>query len=449
MPTIQLTIKTDYLPSWGPYEGVRELIQNAKDAEVEHDAEMKIDWVKDTLRIENVGTTLPTKALLLGHTSKLGNSSMIGKFGEGLKLGVLALVRAGHPIKIRNGSEVWTPVISRSELFDEDVLAFQIEGGREAKERVRIEIGGVTKEAWEEMQDCFLFLKPPKGEEVITVDHGQLLLGPRFKGRVYVKGIFVQNSDELAFGYNLQEVDLDRDRKMVESWNLRFYTRKIVLAAVNYRGELFDQFAEILENPTLEVDQIEYAPQTDLPDNLSEKVRAHFAQKHGDDAVPVANLAESRTIEHLGRKPVIVTKPLGTILAKSFGNAEKIQKDLEKEITHTYTWAELTTTERAMLTGAIDQVAEVALLRMEDIAIVAFRNPSLQCQERGGVINLSVQLLRGADAAYESLLTVIIREVARRGESAGVPHLQGVEMIWGGIFRGLRLHLNHRFNRVG
>jgi len=203
MAKIQLTIKTSYLPNWGAYEGVRELVQNGRDAEVEHSAPLTVDWYNDTLRIENDGATVPIKALLLGHTTKLGNSEMIGKFGEGLKLGILALVRAGHPVKIRNGSEVWIPSIERSETFDEDVLTFRIEGGRDPKNRIRVEVGGITKEAWEKMKECFLFLSKPKKDEQVDTYSGGLLLGPKFKGRIYVKGILVQTVPVSSFGFNI------------------------------------------------------------------------------------------------------------------------------------------------------------------------------------------------------------------------------------------------------
>jgi hypothetical protein len=38
----ELTIKTDYLPNWGAFEGVRELLQNGKDAETEFHAKLEV-----------------------------------------------------------------------------------------------------------------------------------------------------------------------------------------------------------------------------------------------------------------------------------------------------------------------------------------------------------------------------------------------------------------------
>lgn len=448
MAKIQLTIKTSYLPTWGAYEGVRELIQNAKDAETEHSAPMKIDWYNDTLRIENDGTTLPLKALLLGHTTKVGNSDMIGKFGEGLKLGVLALVRAGHELKIRNGSEVWVPSIERDERFDDDVLTFKIEGGREFKNRVRIEIGGITKEAWAKMKDHFLFLSPPKKEEQVVTHSGTLLLGERFKGRIYVKGIFVQTTPDTAFGYDLREVELDRDRKMVESWNLKYHTRKAFLTAMNQKEDLFAKFTDMLEVPTLETESLDaYAASYDIPREVAAKVADDFHSKHGADAVPVASLADSKDVEHLGKKGVVVSKPLGAVLARTLGDTLTVKEGLKKEVTKTYGWGELSPLEQSVLTGAIEMVNEVEHLDLTDIDVVDFRSDSLngQFKEDGARVLLAKKILTDADET----LRVLVHEIAHRAGGDGTKtHVQRMETIWVGVVRNLRVHLRDRLARV-
>ena len=145
MSKLELSINVKYLPAWGAWEGIRELVQNGKDAETEFDAPLKVTHYNNTLRIENEGAEITREVLLFGTSSKAGRSDMIGKFGEGLKLGTLALVRGGHEVKIRTGGEVWTAYIARSERYDADVLCFECKGGNEDKKRVRVEIDGVTE----------------------------------------------------------------------------------------------------------------------------------------------------------------------------------------------------------------------------------------------------------------------------------------------------------------
>jgi len=433
MAKIQLTIKTSYLPTWGAYEGIRELLQNGRDAEVEHSAPMRVDWRKESLHIENDGTTLPLKALLLGHTTKEGNSQLIGKFGEGLKLGILALVRAGHPIKIRNGAEVWTPSIERSDLFDDNVLTFNIERGREPKNRVRVEIGGVTNEAWETMRECFLFLNKPKKSDIIETYNGDLLLGPKYKGRIYVKGIFVQTDPDLAFGYNLPDAQLDRDRKMVESWNLKYHTRSVFMAALNQHEDLFEQFNEMLENPTTEIETISDTYM--VPEKASQDVAAKFRAKHGENAIPVTSLSESVDIEHLGKKGVVVPKQLGVVLAKTLGDTLLVKQRLAKEETKRFGWGDLSEEERSNLSEAVSMINEVEPLSLDAVEVVEFRSEGLMGQFKDGKVFLAKKYLTDLDETLRILVHEIAHKEGLDGEKA---HVNRLENIWKGIVRNLR-----------
>jgi hypothetical protein len=435
MAKIDLTIKTTYLPNWGAAEGIRELVQNGRDAEVEHNAPLTVDWYNDTLRIENEGTTMPLKALLLGHTTKHGNSEMIGKFGEGLKLGVLALVRAGHPVKIRNGAEVWLPKITRSDTFDENILSFYVTGGREGKNRVRVEVGGITKEAWEKMREGFLFLAKPKKNEMISTYSGTLLLGEQHKGRIYVKGIFVQTDSEASFGYDLRDAELDRDRKMVEAYNLRYHTRNIFLDAMNKQPSLHTQFDEMLQAPTLEVIGIEPFYTNGIPDAAVDYVTDAFLKRHGEDAVPVSSLAESKDIEHLGKKGVIVSKQLGTVLAKKLGDAMTVRERLSKEERMRYSWADVTPDERENLTEGIALVNAVEPLTLDQVEIVDFRSDTMWGQFKEGKVFLARKVLADRDET----LRILVHEVAhRQGFDGDKGHVMRIEHIWKMIVRNLR-----------
>lgn len=436
---VMLTIKTSYLPTWGAYEGIRELVQNARDAEVEHSAPVKIDWYNNNLRIENEGCTLPLKALLLGHTTKYGNSNMIGKFGEGLKLGVLALVRAGHDVKIRNGSEVWTPTLEYDERFQENVLAFRIETGRECKNRVRVEIGGIPKSDWDKFRDYFLFLGNSKRSEVVT-DNGTLLLDPKFKGRIYVKGIFVMHSPETNFGYDLKDVELDRDRKMVESWNLKYHCRTTFLSAVNKEPSLlFPKFLQMLDLPTLETEGLDEATANyGVSSSIASKVQENFHERYGSNAIPVSNLEESKSVEHLGKRGIVVSKPLGSILAQTFGAKDDLLKSLEKEVTRTLSWGDLSLEDRAKLTDAIRVVNEVEPVDLSDVSIVEFRSDQLLGQYNNGKILISQRCFE-----RDEVLLTLIHEVAhRKGEDGEFSHVDKVQEIWAQVYRNLRSSFN-------
>lgn len=434
MPKIQLTIETSYLPNWGTREGVRELVQNARDAETEHYAPMTVTYEKGLLRLHNEGTTLSNAALLLGHTSKANRSDTIGKFGEGLKLGILALVRAGHVVTIRTGSEVWTPTLEFSQTFGAQVLTFDIAGGRKYKNRVSVEIGGISAEDWAEYHQMFLFLNKVPEENQIKTYSGTLLLGKEMKGKVFVKGIFVQHDPQLQYGYDLTNAELDRDRKMIESYNLKYKTQNIQFAALSVNSSLFDQFNTALLNPPPELQNLEYTAHQ-VPEEARQFVHARFLLTHGENAVPVANLAEAEQIEHLGVRGVITTDSHRAVLQKTMGTIHTIRERLEKESTREYTLSDLSDAERVNLEDAFQLVNGVASLDLANLHIVDFRSPGMEGQYVDGTVSLARKLLADPDLT----LSVLIHEVAHDvGGDGSKSHIQKIEDLWTKIVRNLR-----------
>lgn len=438
---IELTIKVDYLPSWGVFEGLRELIQNGKDAVVEFEAPLDVRHRRDsnTLVIENEGAVIPHEALLFGHTSKTDRADMIGKFGEGLKLGVLALVRAGHAVRIRSGSEVWVPKIERSEKFNADVLVFYIEKGRADKKRVQIEVDGIAAEEWAEFKRCFLFLDKPKKDDVVETAYGALLMRPEDAGKLFVKGIFVQRDAEFKFGYNFHDVEVDRDRKMIARFDLEWRTRLIWSTAMSQRPDLFGQFFELVEEETNDVMGIDEYGAAKLPKEILEKAKEKFHEQFGADAVPVANIAESKDIEHLGKKGVVVNKPLKAVLQAVMGNTETVKEGLKKEVTCRHSWSALSPVEKANLEQAIFLVNGVEKLALDTIDVVDFRSDGLKGMfERDGE-NERVLIAKKWLTDRKETLRILVHEVAhRKGGDGDKSHVERIENIWSAIVERLR-----------
>lgn len=433
---IELSIKVDYLPSWGTYEGLRELIQNGKDAETEFNAKLEVRHRKDTstLVIENEGCTIPHEALLFGHTSKSQRSDMIGKFGEGLKLGVLALVRSGCEVKIRSGSEVWIPKIEKSEKFSANVLTFYIEKGRLDKDRVQIEISGIQFEDWKALKERFLFLCAPEKDAQVRTRYGSLLLGPKYTGKVFVKGIFVELDPKLKFGYDLTEgVDIDRDRKMVSRWDLNWRTHSIWNEALSISPDLLTpKFAELLEEQAEDVTHISESSAGALPEIVKAHMANAFTARHGADAVPVASLADSRDIEHLGKKGVVVNPTLRAVLQATMGSTQKVMEDLKNEATKTYSWFELSSEEREVLKKTIGLVNEVEPITLDYVDIVDFRSPTLLGMYKEHRVLLAKKHLQNK----QETLATLIHEVAHRGGGDGDKgHIENLERIWSGVVK--------------
>ncbi len=437
---MELTIKADYMSKWGVWEGIRELIQNGRDAEVEQNAPLTVKHRKETntLVIENEGCTLPHEALLLGHTSKTDRADLIGKFGEGLKLGILALVRFGCAVKIRSGSEVWIPSIQRSEKFNADVLVFDVQGGRKAENRVSIEIGSIGEGAWNDMKVLFLFLRGSVTEkERVETDEGSLLLAERFRGRVYVKGIFVAMYVTLAFGYDFSDADIDRDRRMLASYEMDYRTRLIWRSALATRPDLVPSFQTLLDQNGRDVQGWENTYTVD--ETLSTAVVETFHTRHGADAVPVATLAESAEIEHLGKKGVICPGALRNILQKKLGTLESIKEALSTEGLKTYSWHELNDIERLHLTWSVRQIAMHVPLTLDDIEVQDFRDPNLYGMFKDGKVFLAKKNL----ADQFATLRVLVHEVSHRGGADGEKsHVSNIETLWCSVAQSLFQNLD-------
>jgi hypothetical protein len=430
---IELTIKTDYLGAWRAYEGLREFLSNAQDATKEFGATLDVRYRKDTgvLVIENDGCVLPHEALLLGHTTKNGRGDMIGRFGEGIKGATLALVRAGHAVKIRSGDEVWVPKIERSEKFDAKVLVFYVNKGREFKNRVQVEVGGIAQETYDNLGDHFLFLGKVKDKEHVETLAGTLLLGDRFAGKLFVRGVFVQRDETFRHGYDFREVEIDRDRKMLARYDVNHHVQQIWRTALATRPDLLKPFVGMLETQAADVAGINQFNATYLSDAAKAAVAESFVKRHGDKALPVSGLAESAEVEHLGRKGVICPEPLRLVLEQTLGTVAENKAKLANEVVKKYSWHELSTAEKAHLARAIDLVNRVEPITLLDVDVADFRDAKLRGLFDGGRVLLAKHIL--ADRSMS--LRVLVHEVAHKagGGDGEKDHVSNIERIWSGI----------------
>jgi hypothetical protein len=121
------------------------------------------------LVLTNRGVQLSKKILLLGYTSKKNKDFQVGQFGEGLKVGILSLLRDGKTFRMESGEEIWSFVFQLDPLFRENVLTLQIakkkllplkENPGEGFEGhvLKTVIGGLKEEEWDSYLQDYLFL---------------------------------------------------------------------------------------------------------------------------------------------------------------------------------------------------------------------------------------------------------------------------------------------------
>jgi len=385
MAQLELTITHDYI-RWGIWECLRELIQNARDADIEgHD--MNIKYYPRTERVEiiNKGATLTRDKLLLGQTTKRLDDRQAGQFGEGFKLAFAGLLQMGHEITVDTGqclevvrdleggidetfevdgpkdaysddikTERWTPNFGRSDTFDDDLLQVNTRLIKYDPD-VRIEVTDVTPEQWEDVKSNVRFLGDAS-EEVVETEEGTILKDA--PGEVYSHGLYIQTLfGDCKWGYDIPDLDIDRDRNVVPKHEVKFSAEKMIKDAYE-SGKLSDEDVyEILKDgDTLESKVL--AQFYDINEHgMAGGLIGQFRDEYGDQAVPVKTTSQSKEAEYYGLRGVRVERHLRQALINAGIGLEDAKKERSMQV-ESYAWHELSQSEKDCLEAAIDTIPD-------------------------------------------------------------------------------------------
>lgn len=314
MRRFELGMSLDYASSWGVAEGVREFFQNALDEEKEN-PENKMSFFynveEGTISISNAKSKLTPKSLLMGSSTKRGNANLIGEHGEGYKVATVVLLRNGVTVRIYNNesNEVWESRIVHSKRYGSDIVCFDIRKEIfNKKDNLVIELSGITPKMYEDIVKKNLWLQDSVGEKR-RGDYGSVLLDKRYSGDLFVEGLFVCHNPNIRWGYNLNAnlVSLDRDRGLVDTFDLKFALAKAIaglhdpefvienisnpdlLFISNYRDMVLGRNESVEEKR-----------------DLSDMALERFLDENGADAVPVASSNDFNYYASIGARPVMV-----------------------------------------------------------------------------------------------------------------------------------------------
>lgn len=408
MAKIPLTIDKNYCSNWGAWHGIRELLQNAADAQDYEDKPMHVKHSKQTLEIRTENAYVdPANLLVLGRTSK-ADGGQRGKFGEGFVLGVLALVRKGCDVRFRNGEMSWSAAFERAEeghpLEGNELLTFK---SRQLKNRERdftIEIDGINQEVWDLVKAKVLFLSPPNPEDTLVTDQGTLLLAAKHRGEIFVKGLFVRSFEDLACGYDLKDIPLDRDRQMINEWELHYALgRTWSNACAKNPSMSLRLIYQIAEKNAPDVKNLKYHADKVLLNSIKER----FEQSHGYGAIPVASNGEAEEVERIGGKPALVSPVLRELLNQGGLTLESARKRLESEIVRRFTPSELDETSRTNL--------ERVQALFGPVIVVEYRSPDPSCHVIDNKTALGVDH-RLLCLDYRKILSSVARSAAQLRE---------------------------------
>lgn len=224
----ELPISKNYVHNWGLQEAIRELMQNAIDAEKDGHR-MEIEYSDGMLSINTWGTNLEIQSLVLGNSGK-DDVQYVGKYGEGYKLALIVLLRLGHDVEIYTNKQKWVPSFRKSRKFKIDTLHIDVyDEYDEYDDSIHICIQEIDYNQFAKLRTGNIAMLRAMNYtvgETLDCDYGEVLLDQQFKGKMFVEGLYIQEDKEFKYGYNFNSdvVDLDRDRKAINYYELRKLT---------------------------------------------------------------------------------------------------------------------------------------------------------------------------------------------------------------------------------
>lgn len=303
MRRYELGMSLDYCSDWGVPEAVREFFQNALDEQTANpENKMYFEYKDNKLYIGNRLSKLNAESLLLGVSSKRGNDNLIGTHGEGYKVATVVLARNGVTVTVYNNErEVWTSKVVKSRRYNADICVFDVEKKIFKQDNnLLFVLDGITEEMYQGVVDSNLHLQEDIGETKES-DCGRLLMDEKYKGKIFVSGLYVCTRSQFDFGYDFAPnmIRLDRDRGLIDSFDLNFATSKLLA------GTRDSEFLASISGKHDCQFMSTYMRDTDLGSNVGRIVYDRYVEDYGDDFVPVSNMNTFNEIHRRGGNPVL------------------------------------------------------------------------------------------------------------------------------------------------
>lgn len=318
----ELSLSKNYVSSWTINDAIREILQNAIDSDKEgHEMYVKYNDVSQTLIIGNQFTSIDKSTLILGVGDKTNNDKMIGGNSEGYKLALVVLLRNGHKVKIYNGQNLWEPYFEYSDKFNTELLKVKSTEFSKNSNLV-FEISNIDLYTYEELKNDFPCIENDFGE-VINTANGQILLDERFKGKMFVEGLYVQSDTNFKFGYNFNacEVKLDRDRKAINYYKLKELTAKAAITVEECNDKIYKQIVSGAPDTSEIIDIINFLDE----DFAKEFTTKFYAENKLDDDVIVTTAKIGDYLEKGGYETFNSNENVSAIIAKAKENEDVLE----------------------------------------------------------------------------------------------------------------------------
>jgi hypothetical protein len=331
---------------------------------------------------------------------------------------------------MRNGDEVWEPKIETSEKYaGQSILVVHTRKGGKDDNRFQVEIA-MPPEVWEDQKWRYLCVSPRPRNEVINTTRGKVLMGEKDKGRIFVKGIYVCSIDDAGFGYDLYDAQLDRERNVVGSYNLREIVKDMMQEATSQGLVSVQTLWDMMSRGCPEVNVGDY----DVANaKLAKTISDEFVRRFGAGSFPVTSMADAADLQHLGKSGVMVSSHIVNAMKPVFGSIDDVRKKLKDAIKETVQWVDLTDTEKRNIDQAILEMNAVpdVSVKLSDVEVAIFLDGRLRGMYKGGKAILSRQVL----SDLPSTLGVLIHEVAHsKGVDGDKAHVAEIERVWRHVY---------------
>ena len=227
------------LEDWEMHHAIREIIANALDEQLLTKTDDVViakkgnSWV-----IRDFGRGLKYSHLTQNENQeKISSSSVIGKFGIGLKDALATFDRRGAVVSARSKyGQISTETLPKKGFKDISTLHAIIEEPIDSNFiGTEFKLGGVTNNDIDTAKKLFLKFS---GEEVIeTTRQGQVVSRNETHGNIYINGVKVSEEKNFLFSYNITKLNapikkaLNRERSNVGRSAYTDSVKKILLSS--------------------------------------------------------------------------------------------------------------------------------------------------------------------------------------------------------------------------
>jgi hypothetical protein len=346
--------------NWRAWEVFREFVQNALDEmhEVtearpkEYPCRVEFREFTPVTIIEDSGRGLGIHHLLIGTSEK--KPWQRGKFGEGLKLSLLASAHLGYKVIIRSGDKEITPTfITRIiEGVHVDMFCVCYKRGLPEVRGTRVEIHGTM--LCDEYRTRFVQgLRPECIKYTFEAREWYDVIDKKCtddEAHVYVRDIYVttmihSQGRSACFSYNLFNVAIDESRRIPSSGSIRedvrFLWRTISSRAYGGDQRAYEVLKELLrcivrncaprpgfETPIeVDMDTFSYVFGAEAV-----AVRRAFEELFGEDTIFVHEEDLRAYAEYVGAKYIYCPQPVGYGLQRILNTIEKLREHVEKSV---------------------------------------------------------------------------------------------------------------------